>query len=217
MHPVELLARAITPLPDCPTIPFSPQPGLCAVTGVEGPSGPRAALLGPSFLDGGLLAAPGSDRIGIAAYVAMSYPWARWSSWICDGRSFERLDRAGVRAAVFGPAPRRPWSGYCTTSYKKHGALRAPVNGPGRRVWLFETRVVDTSDRQTVDEFWLYLNTMLNAGYGRTILATLDCPTHVMARCGLQAWIEFEAWARPRYRSALYAFLCYLLPKSRGS
>lgn len=182
------------------------------MTGEEGPSGPRAALLGPSFLDGGLLVAPGSDRVGVSAYVAMSYPWARWSSWICDGASFRRLDRAGVREAVLGPAPRRPWCGYCTTSYKKHGVLRATVNGPGRRVWLFETRVVDCSDRAEVDEYWRRLNAALEAGFGRRILASLDCPVHVMAKCGLRAWMQFEEWARPRYRSALYTFLCYLLP-----
>jgi len=63
-----------------------------------------------------------------------------------------------------------------------------------------------------VREWWDVLNVALRAGIGRTVLESLDCPPFVMAKVGLPVWLEFEAWARPKYLSALYAFLCYLLP-----
>ena len=47
---------------------------------------------------------------------------------------------------------------------------------------------------------------------GRTVLESLDCPAHIMRAAGLPIWLDFERWARPRYQSALYGLLCYLLP-----
>jgi hypothetical protein len=107
------------------------------------------------------------------------------------------------------------WVGYATTSYKKHGSLKTPVNTGKRRVWLFETRLVDCTDMATVLEWWAILNSALLREFGRQILETLDCPQHVMKKCGLTKWLAFEKWARPRYKSALYAFLCYLLPSQK--
>jgi len=146
------------------------------------------------------------------AYYALKFKWERMNSWFCDGVTFERLTRQDVRAKVFQDAMPEQWSGYATTSYKKHGALNAKVNTGVQRIWLFETRLVDCTDMANVREWWEVLNTALRAGIGRSVLESLECPTFVMSKVGLTTWLEFEEWARPKYLSALYAFLCYLLP-----
>jgi len=216
MHPAQLIYSALNPADtDRPDVPSDIETGVCAVTGDEGPTLPRKDLFGKSFTDGAVLAAPDSDRVSVAAYVALRYKWERMSSWICDGETFSRLDRVGVRNAVLSEPPDRPWCTYATTSYKKHGALRAPINGVGRRVWLFESRLVDCSDTDLVADWWVHLNAALRLGFGRPILETLDCPTHIMRKVGLRGWMEFESWALPRRNTALYSFLCYLLPSQK--
>lgn len=213
MHPITVIASAIQQDPECPPVEWATEAGICAVTGmVEAATIPRKLLLGPSFTDGALLAAPGSDRVSVAAYKALRFKWERMSSWICDGETFVRLDRQGVRAAVFAEPPVRPWCGYATTSYKKHGAIRTKVNGPGRRIWLFETRLVDCSDMAETLAVWNKLNAALRLGFGRPALEAVECPPWLMAKVGIDAWRDFEAWALPLKQSALYAFMCYLLP-----
>lgn len=212
MHPVSLISSALEGAPDAPEIPAAAAPGLCCVTGEECLTVSRRELFGPSFTDGALLRAPHSDRVGIEAYRALAYKWERMSSWLCDGATFRRLDRQGVRAAVLGEAPLRPWAGYATTSYKKHGAMRARVNAGGKRVWLFETRLVDCSDRALVTDTWGRLNAALRGGIPRPVIEDLAPSPHLIRQAGADVWLAFEAWARPRHRSALYAFLTYLLP-----
>lgn len=215
MHAVDLIHAGVSPAdPDYPgeITALERAPGQCCLTGAECLTVSRAAVLGPSFVDGALLAAPGSARIGLAAAVALRYKWERMSSWIVDPSGFRRLDRQGVRAAVLGDPPSGPWSAYATTSYKKHGALRAPVNGPGRAVWLFEQRLVDCSDRRRLAAWWARLRAARVAGVPRPVLEDLAPSPKVISTYGLDRWLEFEAWARPRVRSAQYAFLCYLLP-----
>ena len=134
------------------------------------------------------------------------------SSWSCDGAVFRRLDRVGVREAVFAAPPASTWAGYATTSYKKHGSLRAPVNGPGRALWLFESRTVDCSDRALLMEWWGILDTARRNGLPRPVIADLEPGAKCLAAYGVRPWLGFEAWARPRQRSALYALLTYLLP-----
>lgn len=215
MHPCNLIHQALGAAdPDYPAevAALERSAGLCCVTGADGPTVPRREILGKSFTDGALLAAPDSDRLGLAAAVAMRYKWERMSSWICDGGTFRRLDRQGVRAAVLGPRPTRPWSAYATTSYKKHGSLRAAVNGPGRALWLFESRLVDCSDQAEVAAWWAILEAARRGGLPRPVIEYLEPGPKVLAAFGVRHWLAFEAWARPRQRSALYAFLCYLLP-----
>lgn len=210
MHAVELIARAL-PESEAPSPPAKGE-GVCCVTGVSGPVVARKDLFGASFTDGALLAAPHSDNVGLAAYRALKHRWERMSSWFCDGQEFKRLDRIGVRDAVLDSLPKRPWCGYATTSYKKHGALRTPVNSGLKAVWLFETRLVDCSNRTKMFDWWQVLNAALREGIGRSIMETLDCPGLVMRKIGARYWMDFERWARPRYKDPLYAFLCYLLP-----
>lgn len=211
MHAVTLISRALGPDEvEAPPAPIAD--GLCCVTGEYGPSVPRDLLLGPSFTTWDLLAAPGSERVGIDAWRALRYGWERKSSWICDGRRFVRLDRRGVREAVLAQTMPEIWAAYATTSYQKHGALRAPVNRGARRVWLWESEFVDCSDRTLLADTWGRLNEALRAGFQRVALESLECPLSAVRGGRLHQWLAFERWARPRCRSALYRFLCYLLP-----
>jgi hypothetical protein len=212
MHPVNLISKAIATHPERPELPCEPQEGVCAVTGLTGACIPRKELLGKSFTNGDLLARPDSALVSADAFYTLRFKWERMSSWLCDGIKFERLDRQGVRSKVFNADMPEKWSAYATTSYKKHGSLNAKVNTGKSRIWLFETRIVNMSDRAQVNEWWGVLNMALRAGIGRSILESLECPPFVIGKIGLKTWLEFEAWARPRYLSALYAFLCYLLP-----
>lgn len=135
------------------------------------------------------------------------------SSWIVSvEHGFRRLTRAGVRAAVLGDTPAAPWAGYATTSYKKHGAILAPVNGPGRAVWQWDDIRVDCSNTAEVHAVWARLRAAQDMGLTRPVIETLECPAWLAARVGLARWLAFEAWARQRYASPLYRFLAYLLP-----
>lgn len=216
MHATDLIATAI-PLddPDRPPLPSERRSlARCAVTGEPRECVRRGELLGKSFTDGDLLAAPTSEWVGVHAYTALRYRWERMSSWWCDGVRFVRLSRRQVRECVLsGTRPAGAgWSGYATTSYKKHGALRAPVNPGDRGTWLFETRLVDCADGDRVLRWWARLNEALAAGFGRASLESLDPHPVALRRAGVEAWLLFERWAWRRHGSGLYDFLCYLLP-----
>ena len=212
MHPVNLISAAITQHEDRPTLPCDTSEGVCAITGLRGACVPRKKLLGKSFTNGDLLIRPDSDMVSVDAYFAIKFKWERMNSWFTDGKTFQRLTRQDVRTKVFLPDMPEQWAAYATTSYKKHGALNAVINTGENRIWLFEMRRVDCSDMAHVMEWWDVLNTALRAGIGRSILESLVCQPFVIGKIGLSTWMEFEQWARPRYLSALYAFLCYLLP-----
>ena len=212
MMPVNLIAQAIQSHPERPELPCTPQQGVCAITGAAGACIPRKELLGKSFTNGDLLARPDSDLVSVDAFYALKFKWERMSSWICNGNTFTRLDRQGVRQYALAKETPSLWAAYATTSYKKHGSLNAKVNTGNNRIWLFETRLVDLTDMAQVNDWWSVLNTALRAGIGRSVLESLECSPFVMGKVGLKTWLDFETWARPRYLSALYAFLCYLLP-----
>lgn len=213
MHPVNLIASGLSDAdPDKPIFDGSLENGVCAITGQHGKTLHRKLLLGKSFCDGERLLAPDSDRVSLDAYIALKYKWERMSSWVCNGVVFKKLNRVEVRNAVLSNAETQSWAGYATTSYKKHGALRAPINQNGKNVWLFETRIVDCTDAQLLNDWWAHLNIALRAGVGRSVLESLDCPSFLIRKVGLKTWMDFETWAKPKSKSALYAFLCYLLP-----
>lgn len=214
MHPVNLIASGL-PLedPDYPCADLQPSDGICAITGLAGQCVPRKSLLGKSFCDGDTLAAPNSSMVSMDAYIALKYKWERMSSWMCGAGGFKKLNRVEVRDVVLSGGGSTPWCGYATTSYKKHGALRAPINySAGQNKWLFESRIVDCSDSAKMIEWWSVLNDAIRIGIGRSIMDSMDCPSIVMRKVGLQKWMEFEEWAKPKKSSALYAFLVYLLP-----
>ncbi len=225
MHPIRLIYLALTTQhKSLPALPCDPVTAVCAVTGETLPCLPRKDVLGASFTNMNLLAAPNSEYVSVEVLQVWEFGYKtaedkkrdkrpeRMSSWFCDGVTFEELDRQGVRAKVFQADMPPVWTAYATTSYKKHGSLRSRVNTGGKRVWLFEERAVDLSDMVTVNEWWSVLNQALRDGFGRSVLETLDCPPYLIAKNGLAKWQALEAWGRNKVNSAKYAFLCYLLP-----
>jgi len=186
--------------------------GVCAITGIEGPCLPRKDLLGPSFVSIGLLACPSNNFVSVDAYETMKYKWERMSSFFCDGERFVRLDRQGVRNMVLSEDMPASWIGYATTSYKKHGCLATKVNTGNKRYWTFEQRLVNLTDFEKTKMWWEMLNIYIRRGISRPVMESLVCPPYVIKIIGLSTWIEFEKWARSKHLSALYSFLCYLLP-----
>lgn len=219
MSAIALLAAALPPVQP----PQAPQEGVCCVLGTREPCVPRHHAIKPSFTNLDLLRAPQSDTVSVRAWSVLTHsvPAAEGkkrdtfpllqSSWLC-WQSVLLLDRQTVRSLVLaGVEDMAEWAGYVTTSYKKHGSLRAPVNRGAAQRWLFELDVVDCSDRAKVADWWERLRTTREAGIPRHVIETLDCSLHLM-RKHMQRWREFEAWALPRYQSSLYRFLAYLLP-----
>lgn len=210
MHSVDLIAAALGEAAE--PLPCEPVEGVCCVTGDVTQCIPRKHLLGKSFTNLDLLAAPGSGSVGVAAYRALSYPAERMRSWYCDGATFRKLTRVEVRDLVIAGQYEAPWSGYATTSRKKHGALRTPVNGVGTRVWLFEMVLADCSDHSRLLSIWERLNRELRSGFSRAVMETCEPNSYVLKEVGFTRWRDFERWAKPIYRGGLYHFLCYLLP-----
>lgn len=228
MHAISLISSALDVesglyVPD--PLPADPLDGVCCVTGMDGPTVPRKALLSNTFLDGDALACPGSDRVSVEVWRAFTaqenrgkkrgfFP-ERQSSWIVTRSKWQTLDRIGVRAALLiSDPPSEPWAAYVTTSYKKHGALRAPVNAGGRGggVWLFEGRRIDCTDRERARATWERLRDARMRGVPRPVIEKLDAGSSLIARVGLLWWMDFEDWARPLIESGLYQFCTYLLP-----
>lgn len=225
MHPVTLISDALRKAgKHLPEYPCKPVIAICALTGQETLCLPRKEVLGKSFTNIDRLAVPESEYVSCDVYIAWNYGYKsreeakknrtpeRGASWFCDGETFQELTRQDVRTKVFQSEMPEKWTGYATTSYKKHGSLVAKVNTGKQRVWAFETRVVDCTDMQKVKGYWDILNIALRAGIGRSVMETLNCPPFLIGKVGLKTWIEFEAWAKDKYLSALYSFLCYLLP-----
>lgn len=210
MHSVDLIAAALGDTAE--PLPGEPVEGVCCVTGDVTQCIPRKFLLGKSFTNLDLLAAPGSGLVGVAAWRALTHKWERMSSWLCDGESFRKLTRVEVRGIVIAGDYPSLWIAYATTSYKKHGALRTPVNSGSKRVWLFEMSLVDCSDHARLLSIWERLNLELRSGFSRTVMETLEPNSYVLKEVGFARWRDFERWARPIYHGPLYQFLCYLLP-----
>lgn len=224
MHCIDLIAAAV---PDeyVPTLPEMPAEGVCALTGAAGPTIAAKHLLGASFTQWDQLAVPDSDRVSINAWRAWMYGWRedgkkrdfrpeRMSSWVVQPDGLTQLSRQGVRAFVLGGVPHGPWAGYATTSYKKHGSLLAPVNSADYGIWLWETRRVDCSDAYLVHEWWDSLRAYQDAGIPRPVLESADPEPHLIRKVGVSLTMAFMQWARSRRESALYQFLCYLLPSA---
>ncbi len=220
MRAVDLIYQAL-PKADPPEVAHE---GVCCVTGDYGPTIARKHAILPTFTNLDILRAPNSDRVGLPAWRAITYTAPnegkkrdlaplRQSHWICDGNILTLLDRVGVRQLVLAHDPQAAtWAGYVTTSYKKHGVLLAPVNACSRRVWLWETRLVDCSDVQLVQATWRRLRDAQDAGMPRPLIESLDISPGYMGKIGWRVWREFYRWAYPRRLSALYQFLTYLLP-----
>lgn len=219
---IDLVARAL-PYRDPPQEPLH---GLCCVLGREMPCIDRVHAIRDSFTNIDILRAPTSDKVSVEAWRVLTYteqaPGKKrdrrplmQSSWICDGSSITWLDRNAVRSLVLDGVAANRWAGYVTTSYKKHGVLRAPINN-GTQRWLFETEVVDCTNRTMVLEWYDRLRTVRASGIPRPVIESLDIGLPLM-RKHTALWMEFERWARPRHRSTLYRFLVHLLPSQEAN
>lgn len=216
MRAVELLASHV---PECDP-PVAPEIGTCCVLGTTEPTVPKRTAIKPSFTNLDLLQAPESDRVSVRAWRVMTYrmepaegkkrggqPLIQ-SHWLVHDGGILYLSRIDVRRYVLDGVRFDRWAGYATTSYKKHGSLRAPVNTGGAQRWLFELDVVDCA---RAAEWWPRLLEARVAGIPRVCIETLDIGLPLM-RKHLVLWQRFEPWARRRYQSPLYRFLTYLLP-----
>lgn len=219
MTAIELLYDALTPREP----PEPPAEGVCCVLGTREPTIARKHAIKPSFTNLDVLRAPDSDRVSVRAWRVLTHsePAAEGkkrdtfplmqSSWIVS-EELQLLDRKSVRRCVIeGMTPLDAWAGYVTTSYKKHGCLRTPVNRNGSHRWLFELDVVDCSDREQVADWWTRLRHARVSGIPRPVIETLDIGVPLFSK-HRALWQEFEPWARTRYQSPLYRFLTYLLP-----
>jgi hypothetical protein len=221
MNAIELIAQALPKV----ELPEEPQEGICCVTGTKTQTINKDWAIKDSFTNFDLLVAPSSDRISLPAWRVLTYTVVhpdptkkrdlrplQSSSWMCDGKQLYLLDRKGVRVQVLNGVDEKQWCGYATTSYKKHGALRAPLNQKSKQIWLFETIFVDCSDRIKVKDTWSKLCEAQLAGISRPLIESLDIAPGYISKIGFKTWITFEHWARPRMWSPLYQFLTYLLP-----
>jgi len=71
---------------------------------------------------------------------------------------------------------------------------------------------VDCRDASKVQAWYDTMNAALHAGIGRPVIESLRCSAWLMHKVGITTWLNFEEWARPKCKSALYQLLCYLLP-----
>jgi len=219
MSAIELLYEVLPPREP----PEEPADGVCCVLGTREPTIARTHAIKPSFTNLDLLRAPDSDRVSLRAWRVLTHSEERegkkrdafplmQSSWIVSRGGLQMLTRQDVRVLVVdGVTLSEPWSAYVTTSYKKHGCLRAPVNVGGAQRWLFETELVDCSDRAMVRDWWERLCGAREAGIPRPVIETLEISVQLLAKHST-LWMQFEPWARTRFLSPLYRFLTYLLP-----
>lgn len=222
MHTVNLLAAA------CPAewrepLPEETKIATCCLTGQQVETISRKHLLGSSFTEFSSLKVPESDRIGVDAWCAFQAGYyaeegkkrrkkpEAMACWWTDGVEWVEINKAFVREKVLNGSGSRPWAGWVTTSYKKHGSLRSPVNKHPFGVWGFDEYIVDCSDKEKVNEWWNRLRKAQDSGLGRTTLENVQMPVAMLAKADMAAWLEFKQWAGDKKDSALYKFLCYLL------
>ena len=210
MHAVDLIAASI-PATERAPLPCETREEVCCITGETALCIPRKTAIKDCFTNSDLLKSPESKWVSVDAFQALKYKWERMSSWICDGRSFTRLNRQGVRAAVFGDTPSTPWAAYATTSYKKHGSLWTPINSGARRVWRFEMKTVDLSDG-SFRAIWETMLAWQKRGVSRNAMETMMPGCKDIQIMGYKTWMDFCEWAEPLAHNSTYLFMCYLLP-----
>ena len=211
IHAADLISTALSHSGQAVEAPDKTTEGVCCVTGNERRCIDRKKLIGPSFTTQGLFKAPDSPLVSVAVWHAFKHRPQRAGHWVCNGDVFMPLPRDQAREAVLrGPSLPPPWSGYITSSFKKHGCLVSPVNHGKARWWAFETGVVNCSDEEAVNRLYGEMCAFLVAGVARQDLANarLENTTRASARVVSQ----FEQWSSERRGSALHRLIAYLLP-----
>jgi hypothetical protein len=228
MHATDLITACLTDDQKEP-LPEAAQPGVCCVTGAVADTIARKHLFGSNFMDLNLLACPESSRVGINVWYAFQFgaigvnaetgetnkrkkKYEMQACWWTDGIAFREMDKAQIRKFVLYGTTSKYWAGWVTTSYKKHGALRAPVNNTPFGSWGFNDLLVRANDTVNVHGTWGKLREAQGNGIGRIGLETVDIPVSIMVKVGINYCTKFISWALSRYQSPLYQFLVYLLP-----
>jgi len=193
-------------------IPEKQYEDICTFTGEKALCVERKELIGKSFCNIDLLKAPRSKSVSVSAYIALKYKWQRMSCWYVNGSSFAKIDRAAIKQKILNAEYDAQWCAFITTSYKKHGVIRTPVNSGDKAIWCLDETLVDCSDNAKVLSWHKRLLSAINSGIGRNVMLTLQPKPFILKMVGAQKWIEFEKWARPKYRSPLYKLMVYIMP-----
>lgn len=195
-------------------LPCEPVEGTCAVTGrTRMLCIPIKKAISGNFVGWNELADPNSDLVGITAYQTLKFRPERSSSWVVSKEDgFRKLRRVEVRPLVLDGVDSQEWSGFVTTSYKKHGAFRSTVNNSRYGVWRFDDMRVDCSNIEKVKQWWDILNGYIHKGISRNCLERGDIDQWAVKKVGPLECYNFTKWANPRSTNPLYRFLCYLLP-----
>jgi hypothetical protein len=226
MHTTDLLSAA------CPEewkepLPENPVDGICCLTGQQGPTIGRKRIFGPSFTEFEIFKVPESDRVGINVWYAFRAGYfaekgkkrkkkpEAMACWWTDGDKWVETDKVKIRNFVFNGSGNQNWAGWVTTSYKKHGSTRTPVNCREFGVWAFDEVLVDCRNINKVINWYDKLRNAQNFGLNRTVIETLDIPVFVYNKIDQKKWIEFKKWAVSKRETSLYKFLCYLLPSHK--
>lgn len=209
----DLISQALAAAGKARPLPVEPETGLCCITGLTRQTIPRKLLLKDGFTELDCLRAVHSDRVSVECWNTLTHAPERLSSWFCDGEAFQQLEKSIIRERVFDRSPaKKPWVGYVTTSFKKHGALHVPVNHGRSSRWRFETLTVDCTDKALVRSTFRRLLDVRKAGVPRGCIETMSFSPYAIGLLGAKKWLDFEQWARGVWRSGLYQFLTYLLP-----
>lgn len=217
MHPTDLIAMHVEM--DTPETKHE----ICALTGVQCECVPLKSIISSSFTDGRLFAYPSSNWLGVNVYKAWKFEIRhpdkkrgfapeRNSCWVVNktGWQYKLVKREIRDIALNGYDP--PWSCWVTTGYKKHGSLRAVVNNSRFGAIALNESLADCSDVGKTKILYDTMHDMQISGFGRKILETLDCPPGYLKKYGFEKWNKYREWAKPFYQSALYQFVCYILP-----
>ena len=208
MHALQLIGRQIKE--HWKPLPAEPTKQTCCVSGDFCDCVPRKKTFSAAFTAQSLLAVPESQYVSAEIWQAMKYRPTR-SSWVISESGFQKLTRINAREYVLDNQLSPPWAGYISTSYKKHGGLIAPLNSASKAVWLFEMIPVDCSDKEKVSRWYAILDGALRNGINRPIIESLDISPLYIPKIGVEKWMKFEAWAKPKINDPLYKFLTYFL------
>lgn len=208
-------------------LPETPTEGVCCVTGQKTTTVSRSHGIKPTFTNLDILKAPSSDRIGIKAFSVITYSIPtegkkvalaplRQSHWLAvKGAAMQYFKKKEeIRPYALGDkTPDAEWCLYVTTSYKKHGALFAPVNIPknGDRRILFEQQIVDLAP-EFIRSWWERLRKAQDEGIPRPVIESGEAGPALIRNVGVQKWKEFHNFAHDKIKNRTYQFLVYLLP-----
>jgi len=231
MHMINLVASAFPHGWISGLTSHATEHGVCCVTGEYCETIPRKSVITSSFGDTDRLIAPYSNRISLDAYIAFKGGYfganedgspkkirkkpESMSCWWCDGNRFEELDKAGIRKKLFVGSQGACWGGYVTTSYKKHGSLRAPINIEAFGAWAFNDNLAYMVCPEENRWIWSILREAQAKGVSRNFLAGEDMTMKCVEGQELSYIIRLESFIKGWMYSHRYQLLCYLLPSKQ--